>query len=118
MAVHRPARRLLALMICASALTGCAASKGSWQKPGLTTDQWAVDHATCQSRARNQAADEYQPYARSTYMGSGGVDNASGYNTLMRRHEARRNTQAIYERCLKRKGYSRSAPKKAAGQQG
>jgi len=100
-------------IVAATALSiaGCTTGPEKWQKPGMTSDQWAVDHASCRSRARKLADDEYQNY--SSHMGSGGVDNSAGFSAAMRNYDAKRNMQGIYDRCLRRKGYSKPAFGKA-----
>ncbi len=98
----------LALILCGVVVAGCAGQGGSWQKSGGNADQWAVDRATCQSYARREAESDYR--SEVTFGASGGVNDAAGFNSLMRRHDAGRNSQALYESCLKRKGYRRTKP--------
>lgn len=96
--------------VLALGLAGCAAPKMVWQKPGMTQDEWAVDSATCRSRAQHLAEREYaaQPDAS-----AGGVDNAGEFNAMMRRHSAKRSTEDIYRRCLESKGYKLVEPQPA-----
>lgn len=104
---------VLATVLTILGLAGCAEQGGAWHKPGADSDQWAIDRAECSSYARHKAEEDYR--ADSTANAGGGVNDASDFSALMSTHDAKRNTQAIYERCLKRKGYSRSAPAEKTG---
>lgn len=95
------------------ALAGCASSGNAWHKAGATADQWAIDRADCRSYARHEADEEYR--AAGAGGTSGGISDASDFAALMGAHDARRNAQAIYERCLRRKGYSRTMPATTSG---
>jgi uncharacterized lipoprotein YajG len=96
--------------VLALGLTGCAAPKKVWQKPGMNQDDWAVDSATCRSRAQHLAEREYtsQPEGNAA-----GVDNANEFNAMMRRHSAKRSIEDIYRRCLESKGYRLVEPQPA-----
>jgi len=97
----------LAVALLAGGLAGCATQKKVWSKPGLTQDQWAADSAECRSRARRLAEDEY---TRLPGAEQGGVNQGSGFDSLMRRHEAKRGTEDFYRNCLARKGYRLITP--------
>jgi len=105
----------LLLIPLGATVAGCAGQGGTWHKAGSNADKWAVDRATCQSLARRDADDDYR--AGADYDTAGGVNDQAGFKTLMRRHDGQRNTQALYERCLKRKGYSKSPPATPKGKQ-
>ncbi len=101
---------VLSAAVLALGLAGCAAPKKVWQKPGMNQDDWAVDSATCRSRAQYLAEREY---ASQPEGNAAGVDNASEYNAMMRRHSAKRSTEDIYRRCLESKGYKLVEPQPA-----
>ncbi|MDD9876118.1 MAG: hypothetical protein OXR84_01615 [Magnetovibrio sp.] len=106
--VHRP--KIAGLLLAAAAvLGGCAQKAASWQKPGATQDQWTADTTYCRALARKKAQDEYSAYT--PHQGSGGVQSGATFDSLMRRHDAKRNTVDIFERCLMRKGYRKAKPK-------
>ena len=85
------------------AVAGCAAGpKKVWTKPGMTADDWAIDSATCRSRARRLVEDEVSMQAPVSH---GGVNQGAGYDALMAGHSARRSTESLYRDCLKRLGY-------------
>ncbi|MBT6093409.1 MAG: hypothetical protein HOH04_00910 [Rhodospirillaceae bacterium] len=89
-------------------VSGCASTKKTWYKPGMTPDEWAVDSATCRSRARRLAEDDL---ALQPAPSAGGIDQAAGYNALMRQHSAKRNYESLYRSCLQRRGYKFITPK-------
>lgn len=93
-------------------LAGCAQPKKVWTKPGMTQDQWAVDSATCRSRARHLAEDAMaaEPPER-----EGGVNSTAGYSALMRKHSAGKSMESLYRRCLERLGYRLVDPKPKTG---
>lgn len=93
------------------ALAGCVSTGAAWKKDGATADDFAVDKAACRSYARREAKRNFDSRAGAT--ASGGVNNDAAYNALMSRHDARRDSREIFERCLIRRGYRKAAPKAA-----
>ena len=104
-------RIIVTAFILTLALAGCTSVQKVWYKPGMTEDEWVVDSATCQSRARRLADDET---ALSPALSqSGGIDNMASYNSMMRRHDTKRSRESLYRVCLNRKGYQLVTPKPA-----
>jgi hypothetical protein len=104
-------RIIVSTFVLTLALAGCTSVKKVWSKPGMTEDQWAIDSASCQSRARRLADDEMA--LRPDLSQSGGIDNMSSYNSLMRSHDTKRSRESLYRLCLNRKGYQLITPKPA-----
>lgn len=100
-------RPVLGLMVLAVTVAGCAAANKTWYKPDMTEDQWAVDSATCKSRAQRLAEDDY---ARRSRAPVGATDGMAGYNALMDSHRVGRSAEGLYRDCLRRKGYRLISP--------
>ncbi|MEK9724978.1 MAG: hypothetical protein VW405_16045 [Rhodospirillaceae bacterium] len=103
-------RHFLVPLACAAALAGCARNTVYWEKPGATEDQWVVDRASCRSYARHESDDNYRVGGAADIDQAGGIDDGAQFRSLMDRHDAQRDAQAIYERCLMRKGYTKKKP--------
>ena len=103
----RPTAVCIAVFL-ALAITGCASTKKTWHKLNMTQDDWAIDSASCKSRARKLAEDDL---SRAPFGSAGGVDNTAGYSALMGRYGAQKNMERIFRRCLQTKGYRLITPK-------
>ena len=92
------------LLTIAVTLGACAEyAPTGWDKPGIDQDQWAINRANCHSRAQRLAEDEYMANAP---MSSGaGVNTGAAFESQMRRYDARRNKQKLFEKCLRWLGY-------------
>lgn len=90
-------------------LAGCVSTGTSWKKAGATAHEFAVDKASCRSYARREAERNFD--SRSGASSAGGVNNDAAYNSLMGRHDLRRDSREIFERCLIRRGYRKVDPK-------
>ena len=93
-------------------LTGCVSTSTAWKRDGATTDQFAADKAACRSYAHREAEDAYSD--RAGLNSAGGVNNSVQFNTLMQRHDARRDARIQFERCLMRRGYRKMGPNAAS----
>lgn len=100
---------LLLAGLSSLAISGCTGYGVAWHKSGVDTDQWAADRAHCRSLAHREAAEDY--HAGFQLGPPSGVNNRADYAALMDRHDAQRNAQTLYERCLWGKGYRRHTPK-------
>ena len=94
--------------------TGCTSAKKSWYKPNMNQDSWAIDSASCRSRADKLAEENV---VRFPTISNSGVDNVKSYKKLMERHGAKKNSETIYRQCLVNKGYQLITPKPNSGQQ-
>jgi len=98
----------------ALAITGCTSTKKTWYKLDMTQDDWAIDSASCKSRARKLAENDL---SRVPFGSAGGIDNAAGYSALMSRYGAKKNMESIFRRCLQAKGYRLITPQPKPAQQ-
>ncbi len=95
---------VVSLLLAAS----CAAPPVTWEKPGISNDQWVKDKVACQYKARREAEKGFRQ--------RGGGTSTSGFrdDTLSRdmsRYDARREERRLFEACLAARGYRK---KKAA----
>ncbi len=95
----------LPLFIAGLVLASCVSTGAAWKRAGISAEQFAVDKETCRSRALREAEETYRDNRK--YNSAGGVNNGTKYNTLMRQHDARRDTRKIFERCLSSFGYKK-----------
>ena len=93
---------------------GCASTKKSWYKPNMNQDSWAIDSASCRSRADKLAEENV---VRFPTISNSGVNNVKSYKKLMEHHGAKKNSEMIYRQCLVNKGYQLITPKPKPGQQ-
>ena len=84
----------------------------AWNRQGANADQFAADKAACRSYAHREAEDAYSD--RAGLGSAGGVNNSVQFNTLMQRHDARRDARIQFERCLMRRGYRKMGPNAAS----
>jgi len=105
-----PRTALMIVSLCvATAVGSCTPTVSKWNHPSATEDQWAVDKASCRSRARRIAEKEF---VAESYGGPARDDEfTSVYSRNMQTYDSKRRRQSLYESCLKRLGY---APSKSA----
>ena len=80
----------------------------------MNQDSWAIDSASCHSRARKSAEEDI---IRLSVPSNSGVDHVKSYKKLMKHHGAKKNLKIIYRQCLEDKGYRLITPKPKSGQQ-
>ena len=100
--------KILIVGIVGFAVQGCISAETTWKRHATTTEQFAIDRATCRSMARKEIDDKYNKPAKHWY--AGGVNNVLTYHKLMRKYDARRDTRKIFERCLTNFGYDKINP--------
>ena len=103
------------IAVCSAFVTiGCTSTEKSWYKPNTNQDSWAIDNASCRSRADNLAE---KNVVRLPDITNSGVDNIRSYKKLMKHYGAKKNSERIYRQCLVNKGYQLITPKPKPGQQ-
>ena len=90
------------LLAAAMAIGGCAQS-GSWQNADVPEEQWSVDRADCQARARDQAERDFALSQQSTR--SLNYDLGGRWASDMNRFSGQRRQQQLFETCMTQKGY-------------
>ena len=80
----------------------------------MNQDSWAIDSASCRSRADKLAEENV---VRLPTISNSGVDNVKSYKKLMEHHGAKKNSEMIYSQCLVNKGYQLITPNPKPGQQ-
>jgi hypothetical protein len=88
-------------------LTACAET-GTWQNVNLPREQWALDQADCERRARNQAERELALSEQSRRpVTSGRMDNPTvQWQSDMDRFSAQKREGRLFESCMTAKGYT------------
>lgn len=90
------------LLAVAMAIGACAQS-GSWQNPDVPEEQWNVDRADCQARARDQAERDFALSQQGTR--SLNYDLGGRWASDMNRFSGQRRQQQLFETCMTQKGY-------------
>ena len=93
---------------------GCSSTKKVWYKPNMNEDNWAIDNASCHSRAHKRAE---EGFTERSPVSQNESNNIKSYKMLMERHGAKKNLKKIYLKCLRTKGYKLINPKPKPGQQ-
>ena len=107
--------RACLIAVSATLITvGCTSTEKSWYKPNMNQDSWAIDSASCRSRAGKLAG---KNVVRFPTISNSGVNNVKSYKKLMRHHGAKKYSEKIYRQCLANKGYQLITPKPKPGQQ-
>jgi len=107
------------LLVAAFALIigGCTKRPpATWHKPGTTlgttpgTTQgdWNSDEINCRSLARRKINREYR--AEASQIGSGEYRSGATLRKTMNRYAAKKREQALFEACLKSRGFVKSGP--------
>ncbi|MDA0305248.1 MAG: hypothetical protein O3B76_03045 [Proteobacteria bacterium] len=81
----------------------------TWHKPGATQGDWNSDEINCRSLARRKVDREYR--AEASQIGSGEYRSGATLTKTMNRYEAKKREQALFEACLKSRGFVKSGPK-------
>lgn len=97
-----PALAALALLAAA-----CAAPTTHWQKPGADLEDWSRDEAACRAHAHSVAEREFREHA--SQVGSPVYRSGATLEKEMAVHDARRRERALFETCMRAKGYSPAA---------
>jgi|APTNR8051073442_1049403.scaffolds.fasta_scaffold26181_1 hypothetical protein len=97
-----------AVVGAALVLLGACAETGSWQNAKLPQEQWALDKADCQRRARDQVEREYALSEQTARPGvTAGTSGASGqWQSDMNRFSAGKRERRLFESCMTGKGYT------------
>ena len=88
-------------------ILGCASTKKSWYKPNMDQDSWAIDSASCNSRANSLANKRMMKNLHETISG---INIYRSYRTLMDNHGAKKNKEVFYRNCLETRGYQLITP--------
>ena len=80
----------------------------TWQKPGTTQGDWNSDKINCRSLARRKVDREYR--AEASQVGSDEYRVGTTLSRTMKRYDAKKREQALFENCLKSRGFKKSIP--------
>jgi len=81
--------------------------------PGANQGDWNSDEINCRSLARRKIDREYR--AEASQIGSGEYRSGATLTKAMNRYEAKKREQALFEACLKSRGFVKSTPKDGPG---
>jgi hypothetical protein len=90
------------LLLAGLAIGGCAQS-GSWQNPDVPEQEWSVDRADCQARARDQAEREFGLSQEGNK--SLNYDLGRQWASDMNRYSAQKRQHQLFETCMTQRGY-------------
>ncbi len=105
---------LFAVMAVSLTIGACSPRlKSTWQKPGATQDDRNSDKINCMGLARRKVDREAR--AEASQAGPGAYRSATSLPQAMKRYEAKKRQRALYEACLKSRGFEKSTPKDGKG---
>jgi hypothetical protein len=90
------------LLLAGLAIGGCAQS-GSWQNPDVPEQEWSVDRADCQARARDQAERKFGLSKEGNK--SLNYDLGRQWASDMNRYSAQKRQHQLFETCMTQRGY-------------
>lgn len=94
--------RLSVLVLVVLAVAACGRFT-RWENPDVPQEQWGDDVAECRDLARAEADRQFRR-APSTDSGSRTILD-SGFDQKVSLFDAQRNSQKLFERCIKGRGY-------------
>jgi hypothetical protein len=100
-------RRAASFLMLAAALpllVGSCAGPTRWQKSGASAEDWDRDEGACRARVRALAEREYRSHA--SEVGSPIYGSGSTFEKEMAGYDFRRRERALFENCMRAKGYS------------
>lgn len=99
----------LAAVVLALVMTTGACTRRTpttWQKSGAAQEDRNRDKINCRSLARRKVDREYR--AETSEAGSGAYRASNTLSQTMNRYEAEKRQRALFEACLRSRGYSKN----------
>ena len=95
-------RRLLQSLLIAAVLASCGGST-QWENPQVNRSQWVQDEQTCRRQANREAEREFR--TDPVYADNPKYDEAKTLDSRMARLDVKRNSDALFESCMRLRGY-------------
>jgi hypothetical protein len=91
------------ILLLSLGLAGCSGST-QWENPGVGRSQWVQDEQSCRRQANREAEREFR--TDPVYADNPKYDEAKALDSRMARLDVKRNADALFENCMRTRGYS------------